>query len=173
VEVARGHERPSTIVLFHLFLPRPVSEYLSAVDEFGSPAFSEARLVASDEADRAAADQQLAAAEGIKLSPSGAGPTPASRVAGRCRAVSGSATAATVALGPGSYTLRLQRLKGIADQVSLPIPGARFADHPTTDLGAIEPGHAAGLSIPPDRSRLPWRLYWPLGTAGTVCRINP
>ena len=55
VEIGRGHERPSTLVPFHLFLARSVSEYLSAVDEFGSPAFSEAQLVATDEADRAAA----------------------------------------------------------------------------------------------------------------------
>jgi hypothetical protein len=172
VEVGRGHEAPGTILLFHLFVRSTVGGYFSAVDDFGSPAFSQARLAASDEEDRQAADQQLATAEAIKLMPAGAA-TAASRSADQCRAVSGSASVPTVPLGPGRYTLNLQRLKGITGQVPLPIPAARFADQPRADLGVVESGRAATLNIPPDQSNLPWRLYWPLGSVATVCRISP
>jgi hypothetical protein len=172
VEIGRGHENPNTLILFQLYVPGSVGRYLSAVDEFGSPAFSEARLVASDEADRAAADKQLVAMEGINLTSAGPGLTPGNQAAGRCRAVSGSASASTIALGPGRYTLTVQRLKGIASPVSLPIPAARFADQLTADIGFMEPGRASTLTIPPDRSSLQWRLYWPPGSPGTVCRVS-
>ena len=173
VEVGQGHERPSTILLLHLYLRRTVGDYLSAVDGFGSPAFTQAELVARDEADRAAADKQLAVAEGIRVTPFGGAPTTAGSGAGRCRAISEAAAASTIALGPGSYSLNLRNPNGNGGPVALPVVAARFAEQPTADLGLTESGHATTIDLPADRSRLPWRLYWPPGSTGTACRISP
>ena len=73
-------------------------------------AFIEARLVASDEVDRTAADRQLAGAEGIKLQPLPAGSGQGAPASGACQVVNGSASSAATALVPGRYALRTQRL---------------------------------------------------------------
>jgi hypothetical protein len=172
VEIGRGAEQPNAGVAFHLFLRSTVAKYLSAVDEFGSPAFSQSQLLARDQMDRGAADRQLVVTEGIALTAVGAGPAAASRTAGGCRAVNGSASAQTVSLGPGRYTLSLGKLEGITGPVPLPISAARFADQPSIELGAVSAPGAATLNIPADRSSIPWRLYWPQGSSGMVCGFS-
>jgi hypothetical protein len=169
VDILRGHVSPQYPVAFFPLISRPAGEYFSAVDAFGSPALSESELRDSDQERRAAADQQLAYAEGIKLTPSAAGGGQGARTDGQCRTANGSASAPATALGPGSYALRLQRLPAVAGQISLPVTATRFADYPTVDLGAVDQRTVATLNIPPDGSSLPWRLYWPLGTVVTVC----
>lgn len=173
VDIGRGHESPSAIIVFHLFVPRPVGGYLAAVDEFGSPAFSEARLVASDEVDRMAADRQLAQAEGIKLQSLPAGVGEGAPARGACHAVNGSASNAAIAVGPGRYVLQTQTLPAAGGQQLVTVSGARFASGPSVDLGVVGSQTSATLNIPPDHSNLPWRLYWPEGIAGTVCRVSP
>jgi hypothetical protein len=171
VEIGRGHTRRDAVILFHLFIPRPARSYLSAADAFGSPALSEAQLAASDEEDRGAADQQLAGTEGIRLGPL-APADRATRSSGRCNATSGSsASAAGLALGPGDYALRVGKLSA-ADQVG-PLQAARFADAPTVNLGLLQSRSSAVLSIPPDGSKRPWRLYSPPARGVAVCRLGP
>jgi hypothetical protein len=174
VDIARDDVSPGFVVYFFSLVPKPASEYFSAVDAFGSPALSESELRASDQSQRAAADHQLATAEGVKLTLPAPGAGQVAVARGRCRTANGSASNSATALGPGRYALRLLRLPAVAGNLSLPVTAARFADYPTIDLGFVNKRTVATLNIPPDRSNLPWRLYWPLGTAVTVCRpISP
>jgi hypothetical protein len=171
VEIGRGHESRDLTIAFFVF-HRPASSYFSAVDAFGSPAFSESQLAASDEANRATADQVLAQAETIKLRAVAAGADQGARVRRRCHAVIGSQSgSAALALGPGGYTLRSLKLPGATSQV--PIRAARFADEVSFNLGALDPGAAAALSIPPDKSSRRWRLYLPPASAVSVCKLPP
>jgi hypothetical protein len=169
VQIARGDVSPDFLIGFDSLVVRPASKYFSAVDAFGSPALNESELRASDQRQRAAADHQLARAEGIALTPSPAGAAQGARAEGQCHTVNGSAFNPATALGPGRYALQLQRLPAVAGGVSLPVTAARFADYPGLDLGFVNQRTVNALYIPPDRSNLPWRLYWPLGTAMTVC----
>jgi hypothetical protein len=169
VEIAREDVSAELPVAFFPFVTRPADEYFSAVDAFGSPAFSESGLEASDEERRIEADQQLARAEAIRLTPTVSGAGGPAGAGGPCRAVSGSASDAAAAVGPGRYSLRLVRPSAAAGQLSLPLTATRFADQPTVNLGAVSPRTVSALHIPPDRSKVRWRLYWPLGTAVTVC----
>jgi hypothetical protein len=174
LEIARDDLSPDFPIALFPLIAKPAGEYFSAVDAFGSPAPSESQLQASDESQRAAADDQLAAAEGIQLTPMAAGAGQGARAGGRCDTVNGSASSSATALGPGRYMLRLERLPAVAGQLSLPVTAARFADDPTVDLGFVNQRTVATLNIPPDRSSLAWHLYWPTGTAVTVCRpITP
>jgi hypothetical protein len=168
LDIARDDVSPDFRVFFFPLIAKPAGDYFSAVDAFGSPGLSESQLRASDNSRRAAADHQLASTEGVRLTPTAAG-AGEGRAGGRCDNVNGSASSAATVLGPGRYALRLQRLPAVAGQASLPVIAARFADHPTVNLGSVSQRTMATLSIPSDRSNLPWRLYWPLGTAVTVC----
>jgi hypothetical protein len=171
VEIGRGHERGDLTLGFASFFRAPASSYFSAVDALGSPAFSESELAASDEANRVAADQMLATAEGIKLGPIASGADQGSRAAGRCRTVTARSGSQPLALGPGSYTLKARKLSGATVKSGAPVQAARFADQPSVNLGALEPRAAAALSIPPDKSNRGWRLYLPPASAVSVCRL--
>jgi hypothetical protein len=169
LDIAKDDVSPDYPVAFFPLIAKPAGDYFSAVDAFGSPGLSESQLAASDNDRRAVADQQLARAEGIELTPAVAGAGQVTRAEEGCQTVNGAASAPATALGSGSYALRLQRVPVVAGDVSLPVTAARFADYPIVELGFVSRRTAAALNIPPDRSDLPWRLYWPLGTAVTVC----
>jgi hypothetical protein len=174
LETGRGHVRRDHIVPFSLFVSFDAGSYFSAVDAFGSPAFSESQLAARDEADRIAADGVLAREEGIKLGPMVSGADRSARARGRCHALSGSQSgSAALALGPGSYTLSARKQPGATLQAGVPVQAARFADLPWVNIGALDPGAAAVLSIPPDKSSRPWRLYTPAAGAVSVCKLPP
>lgn len=168
VEIGRGHESRALIIPFHLFIPRPASSYFSAVDAFGSPAFSESQLVASDVEDRAAADRQLATAEGLELiAPTTAAGKGAGGSSG-CRALTGPGSPG-LAVRPGQYILTERKQIGAPVQLGIALRAARFADAPAVDVGLLKPGGRATLSIPADKSNRPWRLYSPLTNAVSVC----
>jgi hypothetical protein len=140
--------------------------YLSAVDAFGSPAYSEPELASSSEDARVEADNMLRSALGIKLvrqqtspaSSAGGGPERG------CRTVRGSPTEETgVELLPGKVTLRGGAATGA--EVLL----ARFSDGFSVDLGGLQPGSASSLTIPADRSTRPWRLGLRAAGPVTVC----
>jgi hypothetical protein len=166
VEIARDRLQPGLTVEQATTLIDARS-YLAATDSDGSPAYTEAQLAASGEEDRAGADQTLGSAEGIKL---GSVAQPA-RVGGRCRTSRQQDEAAALTLGPGSYMLRSRRLSGATAQTGTPVEAARFADQPSVDLGFVDPGAASALSIQPDNSSRPWRLYLPTGSVMTLCRL--
>jgi hypothetical protein len=171
VEIGRGHVSPTFVInLTTGTAPIYAGSYFSAVDAFGSPAFSESQLAASDEADRAAADQLLAPAEGIRLGPL----APAIRrgqVGIRCQSSIAAQPGSTApALGPGKYMLRARKQPGTAGNVGVPVEVARFADAPSVSLGFVNPGTAAALRVPRDKSSRPWR---PASTqAVTICQLG-
>ena len=69
-DIGRGHISDDFVInLTTSTAPITAGSYFSAVDAFGSPAFTESELLAHDEPNRAAADQLLASAQGIKLRP--------------------------------------------------------------------------------------------------------
>jgi hypothetical protein len=132
-------------------------EYLQAVDEYGSPAYSPAELAAAEEEGRVHADLVLANALplAIETEPGRAG------AGGDCVTVGGSASLAlrpgttTIELGPGEGTVKLRR----------------FARHEyPLDSGALPAGSTTHLSVPRDRLERPWRLLVEADRGALVCR---
>ncbi len=171
VEIGRGHESGEVVNDPRVLVVDDASSYFSAVDAFGSPAISESQLAASREKDRVAADHILAPAERIKLGPLAPADRHA-RAGARCHTWHGSQSgSAAVALGPGDYTLRGRQLTGSTAQVGVPLEAARFADGASVNLGLLDPKAASALSVPPDNSNRPWRLFLPAASEITLCTL--
>jgi len=121
--------------------------YLSAVDAWGSPAYTQSELASSPEGVREEADRVLGATLGLKLEP-GKG------TAGTCRTVRASPSGRTgVELGPGTVSFANPR-GGARAEVAL----RRFSDAFPIDAGTLKPGSHASLTIPADASARPWHL---------------
>lgn len=132
-------------------------EYLQAVDEYGSPAYSPAELAESPEEGREHADLVLANALPLAIE-TGAGGAGAK---GRCMTVGGSAS---LALRPGVTTIELG--PGGGGTVKL----RRFARHEyPLDSGALAAGSTTRLFIPRDRLARPWRLLVEAPQGARVC----
>ena len=167
VEIARQTVDPGFTLLSGL-IPIEAGAYLSAVDAFGSPAYTQVELVSSPDPVRTAADKVLADALPIELAPASrvspgaaAGQGPAGR---RCRTVQASPTGATGSLlRPGEFTLKARAATGA--EVLL----GRFSDGLPVDLGTLRPGPGGSLPIPADRSTRPWRLGLRGAGPVTVC----
>jgi hypothetical protein len=136
-------------------------EYLRAVGEYGSPAYSPAELGVAPEEGRVHADLVLANALPLTIETENGDPPPR----GRCVRVDGAAGKAPLALRPGVTTIELG--PGGEGRVRL----RRFAgrEYPL-DSGAIQPGSTTLLQIPRDRLRRPWRLLVEAGQGARVCR---
>jgi hypothetical protein len=133
--------------------------YLSAVDKFGSPGYSEDELLAAPEKIRAVADEALAAAERIALIPG------ADASASGCAPVVAESGARTLELGPGTVALRA------GPQGSVEVAARRFADDSyAADFGRIAAGESAILALPADRARTPWTLSFKGDGSVAVCR---
>jgi len=139
-------------------------EYLTAVDEYGSPAYTPAELADAPEAGRKQADIVLANALPVSIeadAPAG------SAAGGRCVRVPGGAGpdtpplplrsgATTVELAPGGPgTIRLRRFA--------------VAEYPLVSEG-IAGGSTTSLAIPRDRSSRPWLLQVEAAQGARVCR---
>jgi hypothetical protein len=135
--------------------------YLSAVDAFGSPAYSTAELRTAPEDARVAADKALASALRIGLAP-----LADSRVdaGARCREVDLGAGPATLRLPVGGAVLRGSR----RTDADLALRRYASASFPVA-LGTLSPGEVDALSIPPDRSTKPWVLALTGSGSVTVC----
>lgn len=137
-------------------------EYLQAVGEYGSPAYSSAELARAPEKDRAQADLVLANALPLGIETE-AKPAPPS---GRCVAVKGaeSSVAPPLIVRPGTTTIELGGAPGT-------IRLRRFA---TASYPLVTEGIAAGsttrLYVPADESRRPWQLQVEAPQGATVCR---
>lgn len=163
IEIAEGSVEPAfrlspeaagTVFLTEI----EAGEYLRAVDEYGSPAYSAAELAAAPEEGRAHADLVLANALplGIETETGGAG------TKGDCVRVDGSAVLAS---GPGTTTIALP--PGGEGTVKL----RRFARHEyPLDSGALAAGSTTRLFIPRDRLSRPWQLLVEADRAALVCR---
>ena len=139
------------------------AEYLRAVDEYGSPAYTPAELARAPEADRAQADLVLANALPLGIETEAAPPAPA----GRCVEVSGAGAsqAAPLKLGTGTTTIVLR--DGAPGAIRL----RRFATagYPLATEG-VAPGSTTVLEIPADGSPRPWQLEVEAPQGATVCR---
>ncbi|MDQ2632018.1 MAG: hypothetical protein M3Y75_13755 [Actinomycetota bacterium] len=135
-------------------------EYLQAVGEYGSPAYSPAELAAAPEEGRMHADLVLANALPLNIETTAG----AADRAGRCIEVAGGGQA-PLALRPGVTTILLG--PGGTGKVSL----RRFArdEYPLVSEG-IAPRSTTRLEIPPDRSDRPWQLLVEAPGTATVCR---
>jgi hypothetical protein len=151
--------------------------YLSAVREFGSPAYSESELSNAPEGARVSADLVMGSVLRPTLRPAPQrpgveGPAPSlvgppgalAAQRGGCISVSPAAGASPVIAVPPSGVF----LKAARDE-SVSLHLRRFA----TQSFPVSAGRLAGsaiLTIPPDRSSRPWQLQ--LGTTGvvTACR---
>jgi hypothetical protein len=129
--------------------------YLASTRAYGTPALSEAELLEAEEPLRANADSVLRAALPVELAATESVPGGLS-----CTEAKAGTAAATAAVPSGLIWLRAG-----SDGAELSI--ARFAEG-GPPLGTIEAGGAARLSIPPDRSQVPWKLTVTQG-ATSVC----
>jgi hypothetical protein len=128
--------------------------YFSAIDAYGSPAYSPAELATAPEAGRVAADMVFAAALDVRLTPDqGAhlGPCATSR------------PGAPIPVPPGGLLLRTPA-SGV--QASL----RRYATQSfPVSLGFLRPGEQELLNITPDSSPRPWALELS-GPQAQVCQ---
>jgi hypothetical protein len=153
IEIAGDQVQPG-LVVDSASRPIDAASYLSAVDAYGSPAYSESELASSPEWVRVTADDLFVRGLGVELVSGRGSP---SRVlvqgSGRCRKVAATPSGETgLVLGPGEITLRPR--PGGSAEVLL----ARFADRFSVRLGPLGPGHASSVTLPADRSPRPWRL---------------
>jgi hypothetical protein len=136
--------------------------YLSAVDAFGSPAYTPVELADAPEAAREAADRVFATALELELSPAAG-----ARDTG-CAAVGLGREARPAPVGTGGVTIEAPSAGPVQ------VRARRYASEGfPVDLGHIEAGRRAVLAIPADRSQQPWELG--LAGAGTayVCGVGP
>jgi MFS family permease len=138
-------------------------EYLTAVREYGSPAYTAAELADAPEAGRKQADLVLANALPLSIEASAQA---GSGAAGRCVEVPGGGPAAPpLPLRPGVTTVEFA--PGGPGTIRL----RRFA---RTEYPLVSEGIAAGsttrLNVPPDRSSRPWLLQAEAAQGATVCR---
>jgi hypothetical protein len=134
--------------------------YLSAVDAFGSPAYSEAELPGAPAQARAAADKVMAAALGLRLTPA----TGDGGGAPGCVTVRPSAGAPAVLAVPAGGAKLIAR--GTA-QVAL----RRFS----TEVFPVSLGGFSGaamLAIPRDASMRPWQMQVTSARPVDVCPVS-
>lgn len=139
-------------------------EYLEAVEEFGSPAYTEAELIAAPEPGRQQADILLSQALPLSTEIRGGG-FRGGRADGSCVSVPGGGEAVSdVPLSPG--LTRVEVAPGPPAALSL----RRFAvaefPVPTEDAPG---GSAVLLRIPRDNSDRPWRLHVDAEQNARVC----
>jgi hypothetical protein len=134
--------------------------YLSAVDAFGSPAYSQSELAGAPENARVAADLVMGTALGPVVRPGTRPPAATS-----CRAIGGGpGQAAAVLSVPSGGAVFLRPAHGVTATVKL----RRFA------MGSfpVSAGELTGpgvLSIPADRSHRPWQLQLDATGPVTAC----
>ena len=157
--------------------------YFSAVDEFGSPAYTIEELQGSSEEARFAADKVLLNA--LRVAPESAPPAAipdpgdiplatadaegiADVPAGGCVAVPGGADTPLLGLPTGGVVV------GAGDQPVTNIQMRRFATgrvFPVDFQTGVGPGEALRLPIPADLSTVPWKMQLE-GGAATVCGLG-
>jgi hypothetical protein len=135
-------------------------EYLQAVREHGSPAYTPTELATAPEAGRRQADLVLANALPLAIETG----LPARRSAGRCRKVGGDEEA-ELPLRPGVTTIHFG--PGSSGAVRL----RRFArgEYPLSSEDVLA-GSTTRLYIPRDRSPRPWLLGLDAAAGSAVCR---
>ena len=160
IEIAQDHLEPGFYVV-SLLGQIDAATYLTLVDADGSPAYSESELASATVAARAGADNAIVRGLGVGLGNGSGSPAEGQ---GECQTVAATPTGATgLTLGPGEVTLRAR------PEASAEVLLARFGDGFPVSLGPLEPGSAASVELPPDRSTQPWRLGLRGAGRVTVC----
>lgn len=135
--------------------------YLSAVDAFGSPAYSAAELPSASEAGQMAADRVSALALRVALAPAPGVPATA------CVTVHPERQPAVIAVPPQGILLTA---RSAGTDAAL----HRFASESfPVSLGPLPRGRRELLRIPPDRSPQRWTIQLSGGDAVDVCRAGP
>jgi hypothetical protein len=184
LELSREHIDPSVAVEdgnethSHPDMLFPAYAYFDAAEDFGSPAYNEAELLASGEQAREAADQELVRVLGIAPQPlqgrlASRGPAPKSLGGGPGDAAS-----------TGSCTLLLPEPgQTAAFQLELPRGGFSYTTRPGTQLEVSLARFAevfaplgpvsfdrGEIAIPADTSEVPWRAEVQTDGRTLVCR---
>jgi len=130
--------------------------YLSAVDAFGTPAYSPAELPNAPEPGRVAADKVSGAALGIRLA--------GTSTDGGLRCLPADAGTAPTASVPATGLVLRARGAGVTASLR------RYAkDSFPLSFGELPPGQPELLRIPPDRSSVPWTLQLTGTGRAAVC----
>jgi hypothetical protein len=131
------------------------ADYLDAVRQVGSPAFSLASLRTQSEANRDTVDRSLAGHLGLRLQPGSAPSTP-------CRSIrEATGRAVTFRVPLGGVVLKASEATG-------PITLRRFGSVFTVQAGQLIPGEWMALSVPRDSAPDPW-LATTIATPLLVC----
>lgn len=179
VEIARDTVEPDFVlsedIADTVYVHVEAGPYLSASDDFGSPAYSPAELSESPEPARFAADKVLFSALRIEFSPVPAKQVPGDRpVDAEARGHAAVPARACRSVAPddsGRTLLTLPRRGVLLRAIGGPIRNIRvrrFATDrfPIDFQRGLPSGGAAALPIPPDRAAMPWKAE--LETAGRV-----
>jgi hypothetical protein len=121
--------------------------YYSAVDAFGSPAYTPAELAGAAEDARGAADKVFAAALGVQLERGGGRP------GGSCTTLDLGRTPQAAPVPPAGVVVSAAP----ASEVVLRLRRYASETFPVR-LGALGSGRSAALRIPADNSTQPWQL---------------
>ncbi|MET0306793.1 MAG: hypothetical protein ABW196_11305 [Solirubrobacterales bacterium] len=165
LEIARDTVDPSFYIdeefadtgLVHI----DAGSYFSAVDEFGSPAYTIEELQDSPEAARFAADKVLLNALRVVVEPGATAPGDG------CVAVPDESGSRTVPVAPGGAIV------AAGDRPVTDIKMRRFATGPEPPIDfqtGVAPGEAVAIAIPRDVSTVPWKIQVD-GGAARVCRL--
>lgn len=139
------------------------ADYLQAVGEYGSPAYSPQELEQASEVGRSQADVVLAQALPISLAASPRQP-PTGGGARRCIELPGEGT---VALRPGRTAIQ------VAPGQSASLALRRFAqDGYPVGLGTVPGGSNSVLTIPPDTATRQWQLRVEASQRSRVCGLG-
>ena len=184
LELSREHIDPAVAVEdgsethSHPDMLFPAYAYFDAAKDFGSPAYSEAELLASGEQAREAADQELARVLAIAAQPfdgrrASRGPAPKPL---------GEGDGTTARLG-GCIVLRPEPGRVGTFQLELPRGGFSYVTRPDTELEAHLarfadaaatpiplPFDRGEVAIPTDASAVPWRAEVQTDGRALVCR---
>jgi hypothetical protein len=135
-----------------------VGPYLDAVAEYGSPAYSEAEIVGSDEFVKVLVDRELETLEAIAPLPA---PSPAP-VSAACVSAE-PAGPSTVSVGPGAI-----EIEPAADAT---LGLRRYATGFPIDLGSAGPGRPVVVTLPNDDGAVRWTLAIDSRRPARVCTI--
>jgi hypothetical protein len=136
-----------------------VGPWLEVADRYGSPADSVAQLRNQSEGVREEAD--VLGVKLLRLHPAAA---PAAGAGRGCRMVSGGSEPIEIALPKGGAVLRPANDSTLALR--------RWSDDFSAGLGELRGGKSVILTIPPDRSDVPWRLSLERAGQVEVCSIG-
>jgi hypothetical protein len=163
IEIAAGTVEPGfrlpPEISGTLFLSEiEAGEYLRAVDEYGSPAYTAAELATAPEDGRRQADLVLANALPLGIE-TGLAPAPAT---GRCQRVSGGGK--DMVLAPGVTTIHFPP----GGEGAIRLRRFAVAEYPLVSEG-IAGGSTSRLFVPADSAPRPWRLRVEAGRGAAVC----